>query len=404
MGYSIAPVGDLGSCTGGTPGAFCSNANSSGTPDGVPDFALSSHRTDDFGMFDVGVVFLVDGKTGAILYEYHSPEPQPAEIFGFSNYNQPAVGDMGSSAAPDIYEPAMRENVDGFTGAGKGFVLDGQFKQSGSPNTVSFASFQAPDPQASMDFGTSSAGVGNIADAESGLDNRNEILIGAYGPHNPGTNPFLMSSVSFFSGETENALQTIADPDAQQGSGFGQALAPLGDINGDGFLDFAVGSGYYTGTTGARQGRIYIFRSDNSPAPTPSPSPSPSAGPTGPTGPAGPAGTATVLAGRHLEIQLGTSKTKRNHLFRILGLLEAFSNPAACEANQPVKIQRRSPGSLRYTTVKTVNTNSTGNFSTRLKARSTSIYRAWIDQTTQCLGAVSETQKLTVVSRSRRRR
>jgi hypothetical protein len=394
MGYSIAPVGDLGSCKAGgsytpTPGSFCPNANSSGTPDGVPDFALSSHRTDDFGMFDVGVVLLIDGKTGAVLYEYHSPEPQPAEIFGFTNYNQPAIGDMGSSAAPDIYEPAMRENVNGLTGAGKGFVLDGQFKQPGSPNTVSFASFQAPNPQASMDFGTSSSGVGNIADAESGLDGRNEILIGAYGPHNPGTNPYLMSSVSFFSGLTENALQTIADPDAQPGSGFGQALAPLGDINGDGFLDFAVGSGYFTGTTGARQGRIYIFRSDNSPAPTPPP-PTPAPTGTGTT-------TATVLAGRHLEIQLGTSKTRRNRMFRILGLLDAFSNQSACQANQMVKIQRRSPGNLRYTTLKTVTTDSGGNFSVRLKATSTAIYRAWVDQSAQCLGAASETQKLTVV-------
>jgi hypothetical protein len=283
-------------------------------------------------------------------------------------------------------------------------VLDGQFKQSGSPNTISFASFQAPNPQASMNFGTSSAGVGNIADAESGLDSRNEILIGAYGPHNPGTNPFLMSSVSFFSPLTENALQTIDDPDAQPGSGFGQALAPLGDINGDGFLDFAAGAGYFTGTTGARQGRIYIFRSDNSPAP-PTPTPPSPTGPTGATGPPGPAGlsTATVLAGRHLEIQLGASKVTRNHRFRILGLLEAFSDQSTCEGGQPVTIQRRSPNNLRYTTVKTVTSSATGQFSLRLNATASAVYRAWVGQTTQCLGAVSETQRLTVTRAHRRR-
>jgi hypothetical protein len=389
MGYSIAPVGDVGSCAGGTAGTICPNSSSSGTPDGVPDFALSSHRTDDFGMFDVGVVLLIDGKTGAVLYIYHSPEPQPAELFGFSNYNQPAIGDVGASAAPDIYEAAMRENVNGFTGAGKGFVLDGQFKQSGSPNTVSFASFQAPNPQASMDFGTSSAGVGNIADAESGLDSHNEILIGAYGPHNPGTNPYLMSSVGFYSALTENALQTIADPDAQPGSGFGQALAPLGDINGDGFLDFAVGSGYYTGSVGSRQGRIYIFKSNNSPLPvTPPPPKTPAA---------------TVLAGRHLEILLGTDKTFRNRSFKFSGLLEAFSNPSACQAHQAIKIQRRSPGSLSYKTLKTVSTSTDGRFSLRLTATGTAVYRARADQTAACLGAISDTQKLTVVPKPRKR-
>jgi hypothetical protein len=388
MGYSIAPVGDVGSCTGGAPGAICSNANSSGTPDGIPDFALSSHRTDDFGMFDVGVVLLIDGKTGAVLYTYHSPEPQPAELFGFSNYNQPAIGDVGSTSAPDIYEAAMRENVDGLTGAGRGFVMDGAFKQAGSPNTVSFASFQAPNPQASMDFGTSSAGVGNIADVESGLDSHNEILIGAYGPHNPGTNPYLMSSVGFYSPLTEKALQTIADPDAQPGSGFGQSLAPLGDINGDGFLDFAVGSGYYTGATGSRQGRIYIFRSDNSPPPAP---PSTTA----------PTTTAAVLAGRTIEIRLGTNKTSHNRKFRLNGLLEAFADASVCQAHQPVKIQRRGPNNLRYTTLKTITTDSRGNFSTQLKATSTSVYRAWVDQTPQCLGAVSPTKQLTVTRKAK---
>ena len=272
----------------------------------------------------------------------------------------------------------MRENVDGFTGAGRGFVLDGQFKQSGSPNTISFASFQAPQPQASMDFGTSSAGVGNIADVESGLDSRNELLIGAYGPHNPGTNPYLMSSVSFFSALTENPLQTIADPDAQPGSGFGQGLAPLGDINGDGFLDFAVGSGYYTGTAGAKQGRIYIFLSDNSPTPTP------------------PSTTPTVLSGRTLEILLSKSNVLHGRKFSLRGLLEAFANTSACEAGQPVKIQRRGPHNLSYTTIRTVTTSASGRFFVRLKAMRVSVFRAWVGQTAQCLGAASPTQKLTV--------
>ena len=97
------------------------------------------------------------------------------------------------------------------------------------------------------------------------------------------------------------------------------------------------------------------------------------------------------------------SKIRRNHKFRLLGLLEAFSNRSACQANQPVKIQRRSSGRLRYVTLQTVKTNSSGGFSVRLKATSTAVYRGWVDQTTQCLGAVSETQKLTVLRRSRRR-
>ncbi len=254
MGYSVAPVGDAGSCRA-EPGFICPVSMSSNTPDGFPDFALSAHRTDMFGMFDVGVVYLVDGHSGAIMYVYTHPEPQPASIFGFTNYNQPAIGDVGASTLPDIYEPAMRENHT-FTGEGSGYVLNGQFVQKGSPNSISFATFRDPTPYASGDFGTSSAGVGNVAG-----DSRNEILIGAFGPHNPGTHTGVIGDAHIFSALTERALQTFRDPDRQADSGYGNAVQPLRDVNGDRLLDYAVGSGLWDGSAGADQGRIYIFRS-----------------------------------------------------------------------------------------------------------------------------------------------
>src|SRR5204862_6238499 len=132
----------------------------------------------DFGMFDGGGAYLIDGPTGRVLYTHHHPAPQPASLFAFSNYSQPAVGDMGSSTAPDVYQAAMRQN-NPFTGGGKGYVMNGAFKQSGSPNSISFGTFVDPTPHPSEDFGTSSAGVGNVAGSESGLDSANEILIGA---------------------------------------------------------------------------------------------------------------------------------------------------------------------------------------------------------------------------------
>ncbi len=254
MGYSVAPVGDVGSCKFQPAGTICATSLSSGTPDGYPDFALSAHRTDVFGMFDVGVVYLVDGTNGAIMYVFQHPEPQPASIFGFTNYNQPAIGDVGASTAPDIYEPAMRENHE-YTGDGSGYVMNGQFKQGGSPNSISFATFRDPTPYPSGDFGTSSAGIGSVAG-----DSRNEILIGAYGPHNPGTHTGVLGDAWIFSALTEGPLQRFRDPDNQADSGFGTALQPLGDLNGDGLSDYAVGSGLWDGTA-ADQGRIFIFRS-----------------------------------------------------------------------------------------------------------------------------------------------
>ncbi len=378
MGYSVEPVGDLGRCTTDPGiGAQCPAAESTLTPDGRPDLAISSHRTDDFGMFDVGVVHLFDGATGALLYTYHHPEPQPASLFGFSNYNQPAVGDLGSSNPPDLYQAAMRQN-NPYTGGGRAFAMNGAFRQPGSPNSISFATFNDPTPHPSEDFGTSSAGIGDVAG-----DGRTEVLIGAYGPHNPGTNQDVINDVHIFSALSEQSLQTIQAPDQQPGLGFGTAVAPLGDLNGDGFLDFAVGAGLWDGPGREDQGRIYVFRSDNSPAPVA-------------PAPAGPP-AAKTLAGRSLELVPSRLRPRRNAIVTLRGLLESFANPSGCRVRQRVYVQRRSPYSTHYRTIALARTRSDGRFSVRTRVRKTAVYRARISRSSACLGAVSAGKRVTAV-------
>ncbi len=396
LGYSIEPIGDVGRCGLAVPvdpngdpalgGDPCVNASSTGTPDGKPDILLSSHRTDDFGMFDVGVGLLLDGSNGSVLYTYHHPEPQPASLFAFSNYNQPAPGDLGQSTAPDIYQAAMRQN-NPFTGGGKGYALNGAFKQPGSPNSISFATLTDPTPHPSEDFGTSSAGIGNVF-GDNTAPTQNELLIGAYGPHNPGTNPDVINDVHIVDPIHEVDLQTIPAPDQQPGLGFGTALAPLGDLNGDGFLDFVVGAGLYDLTTSsppcdvppcANAGRVYIFRSDNSPAP-----------------PGGP----TSQAGRSLEIDAPGS-VRKGKAFAVKGLIEAFANDADCEPGQSVTVQRRRPGGFAYATIATVTSNGSGLFVKRVRERKTFVYRAKVAASAACDAAISNPQKVVVKKRRR---
>ena len=362
MGYSVAPVGDLGKCnTSPGPGQICPNAKSTATPDGKADVVISSHRTDEFGMMDVGVAYLIDGATGSVLYTYHHPEPQPASIFAFTNYNQPAVGDLGSSSQPDVYLPAMRQN-NPFTGGGKGYVMNGNFKQGGSPNSIAFATFVDPTPNASEDFGTSSAGIGNVDG-----DGRTEILIGAYGPHNPGTNQTVINDVHIMSALTERSLRDIPDPDPQAGSGFGTALAPLGDLNGDGFLDFAVGAGLYDGTTGADQGRIYIFRSNNAPA------------------------TRTVtLSARPTTVRRAGAVTLAGEV--------QLGDAADCASAVSVVLERRLAGQKSFHAFKTMQTQTGGRFSTGIRPTKTGVYRARTDGNATCGAAASNAVKVSVKS------
>jgi hypothetical protein len=297
FGQALFPIGDVGGCAEDiAPGELCPNDSSTNVPDGSPEVVISAFRTDlpsnadvpNPEFFDVGVNLLVDGRTGSVLSIYQHPEPQSGSIFGFTLHNEPAAGNLGSTGLPDVFIPAMRQNVD-FTAQGRGYIMNGNFKAGA--NGLNFAQLNDPTPGSGGNFGVSSAGVGDLVSDADGAP-FNELLIGAFGPHNPGTNQSIINDIHIFNPVTERVLQSIPDPDQQPGSSFGTALAPMGDLNDDGFLDYAVGADLWDADTptGRNQGRIYILRSDDSPAPAPPPPPVDPPGPAGPPGPPGPAG------------------------------------------------------------------------------------------------------------------
>lgn len=420
FGHTVAPVGDVGGCSAGgvAPGERCPPASSTRTPDGRPEILVSVFRTDlpsdaddpDPAFFDVGVNVLIDGATSTVLYTYQHPEPQSASIFGFTLHNEPVAGNLGGSALPDVFIPAMRQNVD-FTAQGRGYVMNRDFKAS--PNSINFSQLNDPTPNPGGNFGVSSAGVGNVmpGDAFTG----NELLIGAFGPHNPGVKGDILNDVHFFNALNEQPLQSIPDPDQQPGSSFGTAVAPLGDLNDDGFLDFVVGADLYDGPGGRDQGRFHLYRSDNSPAP-PEPGPTgPPAGPAGPTGaagtpgapgpagPPGPAGAtspgqqpAVAVAGRSVELAASRSSVRRRTRLRLRGVIEAFADPGACEARQTVLVQRRSLTSARYRTFARARTDTDGDFSVSVRPTRTQRYRARVVSSASCLGAVSGGETVSV--------
>lgn len=386
FGQAVFPIGDVGTCSVAVPaGDRCPNASSTNAPDGSPEVVVSSFRTDlpsdadlpDPAFFDVGVNMLVDGRTGSVLAIYQHPEPQAGSIFGFTLHNEPAAGDMGSTALADVFVPAMRQNVD-FTAQGRGYVMNGNFKAGA--NGTNFAQVNDPTPQSGGNFGVSSAGVGDLVSDAEGAP-RNELLVGAFGPHNPGTNAGIVNDITIFNPLTERPLQTIADPDQQPGSSFGTALSPLGDLNGDGFLDFAVAADLWDADQGAgrNQGRVYVLRSDNSPAPAP---PAPGGG-------AAPAAVGAAVAGRAIELSANRSTVRRGSAVRLDGAVEAFANGASCQSGQPVVLQFRATGARRFATIAQATSDAAGNFAATVRPRTSGSYRARVGQTDLCLGAVS---------------
>ncbi|MEO6121032.1 MAG: integrin alpha [Acidimicrobiales bacterium] len=254
FGHSLTPVGDLGRCTVDPgAGAVCVPARSTNAGDGLADVVVSAVRANVPGFSDAGAAYLFDGATGSVLIRYDHPEPQAGVLFGFNSTAGGAIGDVGNTTLPDVYLPSIIQGRQ-FIGQGRGYVFNGNIKTG--PSTVVLSFLDDPTPSQGGNFGAPAAAVGDVAG-----DPRNEILVGALGPFIPGDDESIIGDAHVMSPITGEALLTLRDPDQQPGSAFGTGVASMGDLNGDGFMDFVVGAGSYDGAGGANQGRIYLFRS-----------------------------------------------------------------------------------------------------------------------------------------------
>ena len=322
-GNAITAVGDVGSCT--TPaipaGDRCPFTGTSTTLDGRPEILVSAFRVDlpmnhpDGSMPDVGVNFLYDGATGAILTTYHHPEPQAGATFGTPVGGLP-VGDLGGDTTrADVYIPAVTQN-DRFKGQGRGYVMSGDLNAFSS--TLNFALLDDPTPAPGGNFGGGYAALGNLVDEPGKF--RNELLVGAGHLGEPG-NAELVNDIHVFDPLKSDVLQSIVDPDAEPGSRFGADLATLGDLNGDGFVDLLASAPSWDGPAGVAQGRIYVLRSDNSPA---SAQPGPPATPPGQP-PAPPPTAASEKATAKLSLARATIN-RRDRIIDVLAPITALAS------------------------------------------------------------------------------
>ncbi|MDQ4026186.1 MAG: hypothetical protein M3217_11975, partial [Actinomycetota bacterium] len=312
FGHAMFPIGDVGQCrTGGAfgtvgPGERCTTAARTNVPDGRPDVIISAHRADatpfnpDPSRWEEGFSFLIDGATGAYLHIYHHPEPQANALFGYTTRQSFPIGDVGFSPLPDLVQGAFQTTHDRAQ-AGRLYLLNGDFN-------ASFPLIQAlndPTPTTNERFGIAREAVGDLVPGNTGP----ELLVGVF-PSNEQGFPDARTDLHFMNSRSGEELQRISDPDNQLASQFGYQVSPLGDLNVDGFLDFATaapswespGAGAAAGRT--NQGRIYIYRSDNSPPPA-------SRRPAAPT-PAAPARSLAGCAAGKASLSLTAGNDTRN--------------------------------------------------------------------------------------------
>jgi len=254
----------------------------------------------------VGAAFLFDGNTAnpivtpgasATQPAITSPEPQKLSQFGGSFNGGRAVGDLGANSLPDILLPAALQNA-AKSDDGKIWVFNGVGGGGGATGSWQFASMIDPEPQLGGNFGGAFTGIGNIADGPQ--NPANELLVGGF--HFDSFTEIsntTVADVNFVNVQSGRNLMTVPSPEGRGGDGFGVGLVPMGDLNGDGFLDFASTAYLANGPVSGGQGRGWIFTSDNSPPPAP-----PTAPPAAITGPAAP--VAAPLAAPRLELRPGS--------------------------------------------------------------------------------------------------
>lgn len=166
-----------------------------------------------------GSVWVFSGKTGGVLKEF--PQPAANEFWGASAAN---VGDVSGDGAPDYLVGAPQDSVFGSPGKGYVRVLNGQ----------TGATLQEFIGDVLFDgFGCAVDSAGDY-DADGVTD----YLVGASLASVSGQPGY----VRIISGATGFALAQF--PAHSATSGLGLSLARVGDMNGDGAVEIAVGEQY----------------------------------------------------------------------------------------------------------------------------------------------------------------
>ncbi len=154
----------------------------------------------DSGATDAGVVYLLEGSTGALIRTFQNPTPSQEEHFGASVV---PVGDNVLIAAHDEFNPYY---YSGYTDTGAVYLFDGS-------TGALLQAFQNPAPTANDRFGYSVAAFGD------------NVLVGAPWAYSGAT---AAGVVYLFDGSTGALLRTFRDPSPSSLGYFGASVVAAG--------------------------------------------------------------------------------------------------------------------------------------------------------------------------------
>ncbi len=243
FGTSIANIGDLNG-------------------DGISDIAVGATR-DDAGGADRGaihVMFMNSSGTVSNTIEINDltangPVLNDGDGFGRSIAN---IGDLNGDGISDIAVGAISDDAGG---ADSGAIHVMLMNSNGSiSSTIEINNNTANGPALNDGdyFGSSIANIGDLNG-----DGISDIAVGATSDDTGGSNSgvihvMLMNSNGSVSSTIEINSNTANGPALNKDDGFGISIANIGDLNGDGVLDIAVGA-YNDDAGGSNRGAIHVL-------------------------------------------------------------------------------------------------------------------------------------------------
>jgi hypothetical protein len=203
--------------------------------DGVSEIAIGSPRNDSGGS-DSGCVEIFSGETGTRIQKIFGT---PTDAMG---YSLASIGDTNGDGIPDLALGAMND-------------YSTQTLKTGFVEIRSMAGnfplLQRFDEESRFEaFGSSLAAVGDVDG-----DGLNDLLVGAPFSGDAGSTGLAAGSARLYSGMSGRILYRFTGDSTKDF--LGQAVAPAGDVNGDGLADFLIGE-----PGGNPDSDVYLYYSD----------------------------------------------------------------------------------------------------------------------------------------------
>jgi len=175
--------------------------------------------------------------SGAATADVLTLQSTNEEEVGFFGVAVSGIPDINGDGVDDVIVGASTEDGGGVTDAGRVYIFSGV-------NGALIRAHSSPNDTNGGRFGIAVAGIKDLSG-----DGRGDYAVGARGE--------LVSAgrVYVYSGNTGNLLRTHTSPNSENGGRFGDAVAAIDDLTGDGRGDYIIGAP----NEDSSRGRAYIY-------------------------------------------------------------------------------------------------------------------------------------------------